>query len=113
MTNPSELYPIIVSQSRYSGVYEGATWYALPKADGAWNWSDSFFNYMFGEDDDAQLFWNSDEAKIVGRGNTPNAAVLDLIDRHTGAAQWDDDDTRKPTSRNKERSATQDGEKSS
>ncbi len=113
MSNLSELYPIFVSQSRYAGLYEGATWYALPKADAGWAWSDSFTEYAFGDDDAALDFWGSDESKMVGRGNTPNSAVLDLIERHFDVRQWDDDDLRESTSRDKERSTTQDGEKSS
>lgn len=110
MSDLKELYPIFVSQSRYSGVYEGGSWYALPKADAAWAWSDSFTEYAFGDDDAAVDFWNSDESKMVGRGDTPNAAVLDLMERHFGVRQWDYDDTREPTSRSQKRSATQNGE---
>lgn len=97
MSDLKELYPIFVSQSRYSGLYEGGSWYALPKADAAWAWSDSFAEYAFGDDDAAFHFWNSDESKMVGRGNTPNAAVLDLVERHFGVRQWDYDDIREPT----------------
>lgn len=82
------LYPIIVVQSRYGGTYEGGEWHAIPNADAAWSWSDAYTEYMFGGDEDAIDFWYSDEAKIVGRGGTPNAAVLDLIERHTGVGQW-------------------------
>ena len=53
MSDLKELYPIFVSQSRYSGLYEGGSWYALPKADAAWAWSDSFTEYAFGDDDAA------------------------------------------------------------
>lgn len=112
MSNLNELYPIIVSQSRYSGIYEGATWYALPEADAAWAWSDSFTEYAFGDDDAALDFWNSDESKMVGRGNTPNAAVLDLLERHFGVGQWDYDDIREPASRDQERSTTKNDQES-
>ena len=70
-------------------------------------WSDSFAEYAFGDDDAALEFWNSDESKMVGRGNSPNAAVLDLIERHFGVGQWDYDDIREPASRSQKRSTTQ------
>jgi len=113
MSDLRELYPIFVSQSRYSGLYEGGSWYALPKADAAWAWSDSFAEYAFGDDDAALNFWSSDESKMVGRGNTPNAAVLDLLERHSDMRQLDYDDTREPTSRNQKRSTTENDKASS
>lgn len=107
MSDLTELYPIFVSQSRYSGLYEGCSWYALPKANAGWMWSDSFAEYAFGDDDAALEFWNSNESKMVGRGNSPNAAVLDLIERYFGVGQWDYDDIREPASRSKKRSTTE------
>lgn len=76
------LYPIMVAQSRYGGVYEGGLWHALPKANAGWMWCESYSEYMFGDDEDAAGFWNSPDSKPVGRGDTPNAAVMDLLDRH-------------------------------
>lgn len=89
MDNLVRLYPIIVGQSRYSGVHEGGTWYALPNADSGFMWSDLFADYIFGEIEDAVRFWTADESRLVGRGNSPNAAVLDLLERHFGVRQWE------------------------
>lgn len=86
----------MVLLSRYSGLYEGGAWYALPKAEAGWMWSDAYTEYVFGDDEDGIDFWLSDEAKLIGRGNTPNGAVLDLLERHFGVGQWDYDDTREP-----------------
>lgn len=84
----------MVVQSRYSGVYEGGNWHAIPNADAGWMWSEGYADYLFGDDEDAVEFWHSKEAEQVGRGGTPNAAVLDLIERRNGVGQWDyDDDT--------------------
>ena len=113
MTDLKELYPIFVSQSRYSGLYEGGSWYALPKADATWTWSDAFAEYAFGDYDAALEFWNSDESKMVGRGNTPNAAVLDLLERHSSVGQLDYDDIREPTGRNQKRSTAENDKESS
>lgn len=107
----TSLYPIITVQSRYGGVYEGGAWHAIPNADAAWSWSDAYAEYMFGEDADAVAFWGSDEAEVVGRGGTPNAAVLDLVERHTGVRQWEYDDDTGTTEREAgEESRTQNGE---
>lgn len=98
MNNLTVLYPIVVVQSRYGGIYEdGSAWHALPNADAGWMWSDAYSEYMFGGDEDAVAFWTSTEADKVGRGQTPNAAVLDLVDRHRGVRQLDNDDTRGET----------------
>ena len=91
MSELIEFYPIMVVQSRYSGVYEGGSWHAIPNADAGWMWSEEYSDYMFGSDEDAVEFWGSEAAKRVGRGGTPNASVLDLIERHHGVRQWDYD----------------------
>jgi len=92
MSQLTEFYPIMVVQSRYSGVYEGGNWHAIPNADAGWMWSERYSDYMFGDDGDAVEFWNSEEAGKIGRGGTPNAAVLDLIERQHGVRQWDYDE---------------------
>ena len=104
------LYPIIVVQSRYGGTYEGGEWHALPNADAAWSWNDAYSEYMFGGDEEAVDFWGSADAEKVGRGGTPNAAVLDLIERHTGVRQWDYDDARITEGTAQEGSGTTDGD---
>lgn len=101
----------MVVQSRYGGTYEGGEWHALPNADAAWLWSDAYSEYMFGGDEEAINFWNSADAEKVGRGGTPNAAVLDLVERHTGVRQWEyDDDTGATEREAEEESGTQNGE---
>lgn len=90
------LYPIMVVQSRYGGLYEDGEWHAIPNADAAWSWSDAYFEYVFGDDSDAIDFWQSVDAEKVGRGGTPNSAVLDLVKRHKEMRQLDyDDESRK------------------
>ena len=112
MNDLTILYPIVVTQSRYGGTYEdGAAWHALPNADAGWMWSEAYSEYMFGGDEDAVAFWTSEEAEKVGRGQTPNAAVLDLVERHRGMRQWGDDDARGETQGAlEEGSGSQDGE---
>lgn len=91
MDDLTTLYPIIVVQSRYGGTYEGGSWHALPNADAAWTWSEGYAEYMFGGDQEAMIFWKSPDAAKVGRGNTPNAAVLDLLERNNGVGQLEDE----------------------
>lgn len=81
----------MVVQSRYGGTYEGGEWHALPNADAGWMWSDAYSEYVFGGDEDAVDFWQSPDAEKVGRGGTPNSAVLDLVKRHKKMGQWEYD----------------------
>lgn len=104
------LYPIIAVQSRYGGTYEGGEWHALPNADAAWMWSEGYSDYMFGGDEEAIDFWQSADAEKLGRGETPNAAVLDLIERHARMGQWDYDNAEETERETQEGSRTEDGE---
>ena len=76
-----DLYPIVVRQSRYSGVYEGGLWFAIA------NYSDddlsaAYRSYVDGDDCDAVDFWQSDESKGFGVGENPDGAVLSLMRIH-------------------------------
>ena len=94
MNDLTLLYPIMVVQSRYGGTYEGGAWHALPSADAGWMWSEAYSEYMFGDDGDAVEFWQSPEAKMVGVGNTPNSAVLDLLERNNSVRELVDGEAR-------------------
>lgn len=74
MKVPNKMYPVAIHQSRYGGVYEGGAWFALANCD-------LVPDDAIGGDDEACDFWSSDQAKMIGRGATPNDAVLDLIER--------------------------------
>jgi hypothetical protein len=74
-----DLYPITVRQARYSGVYEGADWYATAlEKDGP---SQALMDYMYGDDCDAADYWYGPDSVFVGIGNTPSEAVENLIER--------------------------------
>jgi hypothetical protein len=73
-----DLYPIIVRQSRYSGIYEGGVWFAMGNFDES-KISVEYFDYIFGDDCDAADFWCSEDSESIGRGDTPNDAVNDLL----------------------------------
>ena len=74
MKIPLEMYPVAVRESRYGGVYEGGALFAIAKCD-------FIPDDAIGGDDEACDFWSSDEAKMIGRGDTPNDAVIDLLER--------------------------------
>lgn len=70
------LYPIIVFQSRYSGVYEGGEWFAI---SGFENLSSGLDEYFEGDDCDAVDFWAKKHNFPIAVGDTPNDAVNSLI----------------------------------
>lgn len=68
------LYPVSIHQTRYGGVYEGvdALWFAV---------SGDLPDSAVGDDDECLDFWLSDASLLVGRGRTPNEALVNLIQR--------------------------------
>jgi len=73
------VYPVVIRQARYSGIYEGGKWIAtastsdIPEPE--------FYDYLTGEDMDAINFFLSPGARYIGRGATPNEAYDDLMRR--------------------------------
>lgn len=74
-------YPIVIRQSRYSGVYEGGKWHAIANATGGESFNIDYFDYLYGDDDEAIDFWQSDIAKSIGVGDTPDLALKDLYSK--------------------------------
>lgn len=73
------LYPIVIRESRYSGVYENGLWHAIANCVSE-TWNFEYFEYLYGDDEDAIAFWwESEAAKKVGVGTTPNDALADLF----------------------------------
>lgn len=68
---PVFMYPIVVRETRYGGVYEGGSWFAYS--------GHNFPMEAIGDDDDCAFFWASEASKKMGVGNTPNEAVHRLI----------------------------------
>ena len=73
-----DFYHIVIRQSRYSGVYEGGKWHAIANARGGESFDITYFDYLYGDDDEAIDFWQSNIAKSIGVGDTPNSALEDL-----------------------------------
>jgi hypothetical protein len=73
--NSRELYPLVVRQSRYSGVYEGGEWIAIPNYD---EMDMALYKYLHGDDED---FFTWAEQTIFGAGSTPSSALADLYEK--------------------------------
>lgn len=68
-----DLLNVTITGSRYMGVYEGGSWIA---------WAgDGLPDAAFGSDACCYSWWKSEESALVGRGDTPNDALADLIAR--------------------------------
>ena len=80
------LYPVVVRQSRYSGIYEGGIWFAMPSHE-EMDLTEPYIDYLHGDDCDAVDFWDSEIAKTFGVGNTPDEAVLDLMNKHDSSSK--------------------------
>lgn len=70
-------YPVAIIQSRYSGVYEGGKWHAIPEFDDVVN-SEQYQDYMYGDDGSALDFFDSIIASTIGVGDTPELALADM-----------------------------------
>lgn len=79
----NDFYPIMIRQSRYSGVYEGGKWHAIPDCISGDTWSMNYYEYLHGDDEHAVDFWMSDESTIVGVGDTPSDALMDMYRRNS------------------------------
>lgn len=78
-------YPCTIVPARYGGCYEGGTWLAFPGDPDAipegWDGGDL---------ECAEFFARHREAPI-GRGNTPDAAHRDLVERIRRTPKQDDE----------------------
>jgi len=83
------LYPVVVRQSRYSGIYEGGLWFAIPNHEET-ELTENYVDYLHGDDCDAVDFWDSEIAKTFGVGNTPDSAIYELIKKHD--PKWDSEE---------------------
>lgn len=75
MSTNIRLYPIVISQSRYSGVYEGGTWFCIPNCE-------SIPEDAIGDDCDCVDFWTSEKSNLIGVGNTPDLALVSMLKKN-------------------------------
>jgi hypothetical protein len=76
-TTISDLYPVMIRQARYSGVYEGGQWIAIG------NYEDvELDDYFYGDDSSAIDLFESEAGQLIGVGNTPNEALDDMLSKY-------------------------------
>lgn len=81
----SNPYPVTIVMDRYNGAYSGAKWLAFERDPGG------IPDAIGGGDTSEMDFWDptyagkeridTDETKLIGRGDTPDLALADLIRR--------------------------------
>lgn len=85
-TVPPDLYPIIVVQDRYQGVYSGGAWLAIAQADRPLNGTTRVVWVMVdgpgGGDVRASDFWSDAPSWIAGV-NSADDAIARLIGRNS------------------------------
>ena len=69
------LYPVVIRESRYNGVYEGGKWIAFPECD---EFTEPMLDYFEGDDCFALDLFTDEYKQKVGIGATPNDAYADL-----------------------------------
>lgn len=69
------LYRIIISQSRYGGLYEGGKWFAYSTS---LNIPASFYEYLDGDDCDALDFWSGKDSENFVVGESPDETFAKL-----------------------------------
>lgn len=72
---PLDLYPVVICQSRYSGVYEGGAWFCIPHCE-------SIPEDAVGEDTECVDFWHSEASAHIGVGDSPNEALLMMLTKN-------------------------------
>jgi len=71
---PIGMFPIIIFQSRYGGVYEGGLWFAIEQCDDP---TETLLG-AYGDDDEC-VAWFTENDHAVGVGATPNEAYTMLL----------------------------------
>lgn len=77
------LYPVLIFQTRYGGVYERGEWAAIANCD-------CVPDGAISEDIECCDWWLSDHAKLVGVGDTPDKAYVDMLYRYKKAGLLDE-----------------------
>lgn len=69
------LYPVLIFQTRYGGVYEKGSWASIAQCETVPEGA---------IDSDVECFewWISDQSKYVGVGFTPDEAYVDMLNRY-------------------------------
>ncbi len=76
----TDLYPVVIRQSRYGGVYEGGEWVAFADYDDIDR--EVLDDYFFGDDDGAIELFTEQSQIIYGVGKTPDEALASLLGKY-------------------------------
>lgn len=77
MSAKYEMFPVIVVQDRYSGVYSGHNWIALPAFDRDYDYHKDLVDGIWGDDVEA-VEWCVDNKERYWGGDTPEEAESNL-----------------------------------
>jgi len=72
------LYPVVIREARYGGIYEGGKWLAFAECD---EFTEAMLNYFEGDDCEAVDLFTDEYKQTVGIGETPNHAYADLCSK--------------------------------
>lgn len=75
--NSFAMFPIVVVEDRYMGVYSGFRWLAFPKFDEDYDYVKDLYDGAWGDDVTA-AGWAADNQGRYWGGNTPDEAVENL-----------------------------------
>lgn len=70
-----DLYPVLIFQTRYGGMYERGNWAAIANCT-------SVPEEAIGDDTTCSEWWASDNSKFVGVGMSPDDAYLNMLERY-------------------------------
>ena len=73
------LYPVVIREARYGGIYEGGKWLAFAECD---EFTEAMLNYFEGDDCEAVDLFTDEYKQTVGIGETPNHAYADLCKKN-------------------------------
>ena len=66
---------VTIVEARYGGTYEGGNWLSFPALP---HELEEKYPDWDADDVSCQEFWFSDESASIGRGSSPNNALLDM-----------------------------------
>lgn len=73
-----DLYPVVIRQARYGGIYEGGKWLAFSECD---EFTERMLDYFYGDDCDAVDLFTEEYKQAIGVGDNPNNAYADLCNK--------------------------------
>lgn len=83
LSTPTSLHPIVIIEDRYGGTYSGGLWVAVASAEtqyeGTTRLQFAMEDGVGGDDASAMEFWEHTKPNWAAAGNTPSAAIENLI----------------------------------